>query len=178
MTRKDATTPLAATQEALMDAPDLLREIVRSALQEILEAQMTEHVGAERHERTDSRNGQRNGYKPRTLSTRVGAMTLIVPQDRDGTHLEQAVRPLPKKREGAGAGTHGDVCGRRLDPQGLPGHRGAVWDELFQVHDLRAVQATRCRAQRMADSAFVRSRMALPVRRRPLREGEAGVDAS
>lgn len=85
MTRKDATTPLAATQEALMDAPDLLREIVRSALQEILEAQMTEHVGAERHERTDLRNGQRNGYKPRTLSTRVGAMTLMVPQDRDGT---------------------------------------------------------------------------------------------
>lgn len=85
MTRKDATTPLAATQEALMDAPDLLREIVRSALQEILEAQMTEHVGAERHERTSERTGQRNGYKPRTLSTRVGTMTLMVPQDRDGT---------------------------------------------------------------------------------------------
>ena len=85
MTRKDATTPLASTQEMLMDAPDFLRELVHAALQEVLESEMTEHVGAERHERTDSRNGQRNGYKPRTLSTRVGTMTLMVPQDRDGT---------------------------------------------------------------------------------------------
>ncbi|MDO9557520.1 MAG: IS256 family transposase [Coriobacteriia bacterium] len=85
MTKRNATTPLASAQEALLDAPDLLREIVRSALRDILEAEMTEHVGAERHERTDGRTGQRNGHKPRMLTTRVGAMTLMVPQDRDGT---------------------------------------------------------------------------------------------
>lgn len=85
MTKSNATTPLASAQEILTDAPDLLREIVRSALQDILEAEMTEHVGANRHERTDARTGQRNGHKPRTLSTRVGTMTLMVPQDRDGT---------------------------------------------------------------------------------------------
>lgn len=84
MTKKNATTPLASAQEALLDAPDLVREIVRSALQEILEAEMTEHVGAGRHERTQNRTGQRNGYKPHTLTTRVGAMTLRVPQDREG----------------------------------------------------------------------------------------------
>ena len=84
MTKKNATTPLASAQEALLDAPDLVREIVRSALQEILEAEMTEHVGAARHERTQNRTGQRNGYKPHTLTTRVGAMTLRVPQDREG----------------------------------------------------------------------------------------------
>ena len=84
MTKKNATTPLASAQEALLDAPDLVREIVRAALQEILEAEMTEHVGAGRHERTQNRTGQRNGYKPHTLTTRVGAMTLRVPQDREG----------------------------------------------------------------------------------------------
>jgi len=46
---------------------------------------MTEHVGAAPYERTDTRTGQRNGYKPRTLSTRVGTLNLAVPQDREGT---------------------------------------------------------------------------------------------
>lgn len=65
MTKRDATAPNASAQEVLTDDTDLLREIVRSALQEILEAEMTEHVGAEPHERTQNRTGQRNGYKPR-----------------------------------------------------------------------------------------------------------------
>jgi len=85
MTKNHATTLPAAPQEALIDTPELVRGIVLAALQEILEAEMTEHVGAKRHERTDDRTGQRNGYKSRTLSTRVGTLTLMVPQDRDGT---------------------------------------------------------------------------------------------
>jgi putative transposase len=85
MAKKNATALPASVQEALVDAPDFLRELVHAALQEVLEAEMTEHVGASRHERTSDRTGQRNGYKSRTLSTRVGTLTLMVPQDRDGT---------------------------------------------------------------------------------------------
>ena len=85
MAKIDATTPATATQVVLTDAPDLLREIVRGALQDILEAEMADHLGARRHERTPSRTGQRNGFKPRMLTTRVGTLTLMVPQDRDGT---------------------------------------------------------------------------------------------
>ena len=51
----------------------------------MLEAKMTEHIGAAPHERTDERKGQRNGYKPRILRTHVGALSLLVPQDREGT---------------------------------------------------------------------------------------------
>jgi putative transposase len=54
-------------------------------LQELLEAEMTEHVGALPYERSEKRTGQRNGYKPRTLRTRVGTLNLLVPQDREGT---------------------------------------------------------------------------------------------
>jgi transposase-like protein len=85
MTKRNATTQPTDAQAALLDAPDFLRELMHAALQEVLEAEMTEHVGAERHERTSERTGRRNGYKSRTLSTRVGTMTLMVPQDRDGT---------------------------------------------------------------------------------------------
>jgi transposase-like protein len=54
-------------------------------LQELLEAEMTEHVGAAPYERTTERKGHRNGHKPRTLRTRVGTLNLLVPQDREGT---------------------------------------------------------------------------------------------
>jgi transposase-like protein len=43
----------------------------------VLEAEMTEHVGAAPHERTDARKGHRNGHKPRALRTRVGTLNLL-----------------------------------------------------------------------------------------------------
>jgi putative transposase len=76
-------------QQALTDDPSFLQEIVQRALQRILEAEITEHVGAAPYERTDERRGQRNGYKPRTLTTRVGTLNLLVPQDREGTFSTQ-----------------------------------------------------------------------------------------
>ncbi len=72
-------------QEVLFDDADFLREIVERVLQEVLQAEMTEHVGAAPYERTDARKGHRNGHKPRTLRTRVGTLNLLVPQDREGT---------------------------------------------------------------------------------------------
>ncbi len=54
-------------------------------VQDLLEAEMTEHVGAAPYERSAERRGMRNGHKPRTLRTRVGTLNLAVPQDREGT---------------------------------------------------------------------------------------------
>jgi putative transposase len=72
-------------QEVLLDDPGFLREIVERAVQQILEAEMTQHLGAAPYERVEGRTGQRNGYKPRALRTRVGTLNLLVPQDRQGT---------------------------------------------------------------------------------------------
>ena len=72
-------------QGVMLDEPDFLREIVERVLQEVLEAEMTEHIGAAPHERTDARKGHRNGHKPRMLRTRVGTLNLLIPQDREGT---------------------------------------------------------------------------------------------
>jgi transposase-like protein len=74
-----------ALQGILLDDPGFLKEIVERVLQEMLEAQMTEHIGAAPYERSGSRKGHRNGRKPRTLRTRVGTLNLLVPQDREGT---------------------------------------------------------------------------------------------
>jgi putative transposase len=72
-------------QGILLDDPTFLKEIVERVLQESLEAEMTEHLGAAPYERSATRTGRRNGYKPRALRTRVGTLNLLVPQDREGT---------------------------------------------------------------------------------------------
>jgi len=65
--------------------PDRLRDLVREICQQIIEAEMTEHLGAEWHERTPDRKGSRNGYKGRSLHTRVGSIDIQVPQARDSS---------------------------------------------------------------------------------------------
>ena len=69
----------------LLNRQDGLAKRVEAVLNQAREARMTETLGATRHERTDERAGYRNGYRPRTLCTRVGPVTLRVPQTRDGS---------------------------------------------------------------------------------------------
>ena len=69
----------------LLNGQDGLAKLVETVLNQILEAQVTETLGAGRHERSDERQGYRNGYRARTLYTRVGPVTLLVPQTRDGS---------------------------------------------------------------------------------------------
>jgi putative transposase len=85
MTTDHRRTDTQMAQEVLLDDAGFLAEVVQRVLQEILEAEMTEHVGAAPYERAAGRKGHRNGHKPRALRTRVGTLNLLVPQDREGT---------------------------------------------------------------------------------------------
>jgi putative transposase len=85
MTKDHRRVDAQMAQEVLLDDPAFLREIVERVVQQILEAEMSEHIGAAPYERAEKRKGHRNGYKPRTLRTRVGSLNLLVPQDREGT---------------------------------------------------------------------------------------------
>ncbi|MBL7644959.1 MAG: IS256 family transposase [Candidatus Hydrogenedentes bacterium] len=66
----------------LLEDGDFLHAVAEVFLRELMEEEVQSHVGAARHERTSSRQGSRNGYKPRTLKTRVGELGLSVPQVR------------------------------------------------------------------------------------------------
>jgi len=57
---------------------------LEAILNQVLQAQVSEQLQAQRYERTDERLGYRNGYKSRQLTTRVGTLTLCVPQVREG----------------------------------------------------------------------------------------------
>ena len=61
---------------------DVLKAMVEVIVQRVMEEEIARHLGAERHERSASRTGHRNGYKPRRLKTRLGELTLQVPQAR------------------------------------------------------------------------------------------------
>jgi transposase-like protein len=84
MTRTNPKPAIATVKELLLADPDSLREVVRAVMQEMLEAEMTEALGAQKGERTTERLGYRSGYYGRTLITRVGKLELRVPQDREG----------------------------------------------------------------------------------------------
>ena len=63
---------------------EFLRQLIRTTLQEVLEAEMTEALAAAKSERTVGRHGYRSGYYGRSLITRVGKLELRIPQDRTG----------------------------------------------------------------------------------------------
>lgn len=63
-----------------------VRAAVKAVLEQVIEEEMTEHVGARHREKTDTRTGERNGSYTRGLITPVGKIEqLRVPRDRDGT---------------------------------------------------------------------------------------------
>ena len=84
MTRKQNSAKKLDWKEMMAEHPDFLRPLVQEVLQQILEAEMDETVGAGKSERTATRVGYRSGYYGRTLVTRVGKLELRVPQDRQG----------------------------------------------------------------------------------------------
>lgn len=84
MTRGEVKPSIAAVKGLMVQVPEALREIVRSVMQAMLEAEMDVTLGAAKGERTEGRLGYRSGHYSRTLITRVGKLELRVPQDRAG----------------------------------------------------------------------------------------------
>lgn len=74
----------APLRRLLADDEEFLKTTVREALEDVLEAEMDEALGAAKGERTIDRVGYRSGYYTRGLITRVGKIELRVPQDRQG----------------------------------------------------------------------------------------------
>jgi putative transposase len=84
MTRKQNIKGTQDIKAIIGQDGEFLRPIVHAVIQEFLEAEMAEAVGAEKGERTEGRLSYRSGYYPRSLITRVGKLELRVPQDRNG----------------------------------------------------------------------------------------------
>lgn len=72
---------------------DFVREGIRVLIQSVIEAEVTQRIGAERYERSPERVTQRNGYRERPYETRVGELTLRVPKLREGNYFPSFLEP-------------------------------------------------------------------------------------
>jgi putative transposase len=74
-------------EQGLDAIPELLRIMINHAMQ----AERQQYLGAAPYERSETRQGYANGYKPKTVTTRVGQISFDVPQVRDGSFYPQAL---------------------------------------------------------------------------------------
>ena len=72
---------------------DVLRELVRWTVQELMEAEVAAQIGAGRYERSEDRSTQRNGYRARPWDTRVGTLELQIPKLRTGSYFPSWLEP-------------------------------------------------------------------------------------
>ena len=84
---------------ALLDAlrvgegTDLVRELAQWALQQLIEAEATEKIGAGAWERGPDRATHRNGHRPRVLTTKAGDLQLGIPKLRNGSFFPELLEP-------------------------------------------------------------------------------------
>ena len=83
-TRRKRSAKSPRIEALIGEDRELFKGLLKESLQEVLEAEMTETVGAGLGERTAVRTGYRSGYYSRGLVTRVGKLELRVPRDREG----------------------------------------------------------------------------------------------
>jgi putative transposase len=80
-------------RKSQLEDADFLREGVRVLAQAAMELEVSQHVGAERYERSPDRRGERNGYRDRPWDTRAGTVELRVPRVRDGSFFPSLLEP-------------------------------------------------------------------------------------
>ena len=73
------------------DIQDALKDLLGGTIKEMMEAEMDEHLGYEKSERSDT-DDYRNGYKPKRINSSYGSMDIQVPQDRKSTFEPQVVK--------------------------------------------------------------------------------------
>jgi transposase-like protein len=88
-------------QAASSSEPDVLRDALRWAIEELMEADVTARLGAAPHERTPERTGYRNGYRIRPFDSRMGALELAIPKTRTGSYFPEWLAEPRRRAERA-----------------------------------------------------------------------------
>lgn len=81
--------------ESAKDIQDALKDLLGSTIKEMMEAEMDEHLGYSKSERSDS-DGYRNCYKTKQVNSSYGSMEIQIPQDRKSTFEAQVVKKSQK----------------------------------------------------------------------------------
>lgn len=110
---------------SLVGPGGLLGGLTKTVLETALEAEMTEHLGCEKHASSNGENA-RNGTRSKTVLTEVGAVEIDVPRDRDGSFQPKIVRKRQRRLDGI------DEIGLSLTARGLTtGEVAAHFDDVY-----------------------------------------------
>ena len=105
-----------ALAELLQKSGEKFEFPVEYGLQILMEADVEGLIGAGRQERSADRLNYRNGYRERSLDTRLGSLQLRIPKLRQGSYFPPFPRAAQDGREGAGRGDPGGLDRRPVDP--------------------------------------------------------------
>jgi len=89
--RQDFTLPAEIMEQVAEQGLDILPELIRIVLNAAMQAERSEHLQAEHYQHSEERRGYANGYKPKTMRTRIGDITFAVPQVREGGFYPEAL---------------------------------------------------------------------------------------
>ncbi len=120
MAGMDRMTIAEVVREVMRDEhADVIRESVRVVAQELMEAEISELIGAQHGERTEDRATHRNGYRPRRWDTRAGEIELQIPKIRQGSYFPSFLQPRKRSEQAlVSVVQQAYVCGvstRRVD---------------------------------------------------------------
>ncbi|MCD2100518.1 MAG: IS256 family transposase [Rhodococcus sp.] len=102
MTAPYIVDPAGLLGEALAEAsPDLMRTLLQTIINALLSADADAVVGAEWGQRSSERTTRRNGYRHRSLDTRVGTVDVAIPKLRTGTYFPEWLLERRKRAESA-----------------------------------------------------------------------------
>jgi len=88
---EDFTLPAKLLEQVQAHGLDVLPELLRVIINIAMQAERNEHLNAEPYQHVLERRGHANGYKPKTMRTRVGDITFAIPQVREGGFYPQAL---------------------------------------------------------------------------------------
>ncbi|MGF7109308.1 IS256 family transposase [Treponema pedis] len=77
--------------QSAQDIQQALKDLLGGTIKKMMEAEMEDHLGYEKSERSDT-DDYRNGYKSKTVKSSIGEVELAVPQDRKSTFEPQVVK--------------------------------------------------------------------------------------
>ncbi len=108
------------------DIQDALKDLLGGTIKEMMEAEMDDHLGYEKSQRSDS-GDYRNGYKRKRVNSRYGSMEIEVPQDRKSTFEPQVVKKRQKDIFRYRSEDYFYVCKRYDNPADFRNNRRYLW---------------------------------------------------
>ncbi len=117
----------AKSAEELFGPQGLLKELTKRLVERVLEAELSDHLGYEKHEPAGRGSGNsRNGYRSKTVQGEAGELTIRVPRDREGSY-EPLLVPNGSRRQSSFDEKIIALYARGLSTRDIQGHLREIY---------------------------------------------------